>query len=308
MSESSDRISLETPAKAICSVPYLLGYVPDRHLVILALSDAGRLIVTGSIELAKARFRWPQLPQLIANGVTKMILIGYGPAESVTPAIDHLQALLTDCNIEVVEALRVSDGRYWLYDCDDVSCCPPEGRPIGDETSVDAAFVATGAVAAPNRESIRAYLDPAPDAPAVAAVLAELKEPLGEHKGVFRRAMEAADAGDLPTVHQTATLGRRLAGENGVDAAVAAIDDTAPEVDRVRLWVWLTRQLSGEYRAHAAAVCAYAAWRSGRGILAIDAVELALSIQPGNHLAQIMHHALAQALSPDSALDTSPAP
>ncbi|MGJ3561103.1 DUF4192 family protein [Streptomyces sp. INA 01156] len=34
-------------------------------------------------------------------------------------------------DVPVVEALCLSDGRFWSYCCDDEACCPPEGVPMG---------------------------------------------------------------------------------------------------------------------------------------------------------------------------------
>src|SRR5439155_11102098 len=138
------------------------------------------------------------------QGVTRTLLVGYGPAASVTRTVLPAAAALRAHGIGVGELLRVADGRFWSYLCGSAACCPPEGTPFDVvATEVAAAATYAGRVAPADRAAPTAALA-APDGAALAAASAA-----AERAASSPRAAAAAGAG-----------ARRLAGRRALDVAL----------------------------------------------------------------------------------------
>jgi hypothetical protein len=72
------------------------------------------------------------------------VVAGYGPGPLVTPVADALRDAAARTGVELLDVLRVQDGRFWSYLCREPSCCPPEGVPF-DAAAHPAAAVLAGA-------------------------------------------------------------------------------------------------------------------------------------------------------------------
>ena len=73
---------------------------------------------------------------------------------------------LSGVGLQVLDALRVTDGRWWSYLCTEPDCCPPEGRrydPTANQVTASAVFA--GQVALPDRAALVAQVAPV-DGPA----------------------------------------------------------------------------------------------------------------------------------------------
>jgi hypothetical protein len=126
------RLAVRSPADLIAAVPYLLGFHPADSVVVIAMR--GRRVVFA----ARADLPPPGAdPQPAARHLAEVIarqeaaaatVVGYGPASRVTPAVDAVGDALTGTGLLVLDALRVTDGRWWSYLCVEPGCCPPDGR------------------------------------------------------------------------------------------------------------------------------------------------------------------------------------
>src|SRR5262249_55613363 len=98
---------------------------------------------------------------LARQHATAVVVIGYGPAERVTPVMAGIFEVFTAHQIRVHDALRVSDGRYFSYLCHNPSCCPPDRVPF-DPASNPLAAQATlaGLQALPDRATLTAQVAP----------------------------------------------------------------------------------------------------------------------------------------------------
>ena len=150
-------------------MPYLLGFHPDRSLVVIgARPPRDRVHVT-------FRYDLPDPPGSASAGeiaghaaavfarehVTMAIVAGYGPGSLVTPVAVELRTRLAGAGIEVREMLRAEDGRYWSYLCHDPACCPPEGVPYDVPSSTVAAeMTVAGNTALPGRAALEAAVAP----------------------------------------------------------------------------------------------------------------------------------------------------
>jgi hypothetical protein len=159
---------VRSPADLIAAVPYLLGFHPVDSVTVVAVRD-NQVVFAARHDLPEpgvaqdaAESEARHVAMVVARqGVQGATVIGHGPAARVTPAVLSLGDALDRLGIPVLDVLRVTDGRYWSYLCDDPSCCPPEGLPCDpDRTAVAAAATYAGQVALPNRESLAAQLAP----------------------------------------------------------------------------------------------------------------------------------------------------
>jgi hypothetical protein len=161
-------LTVRSPADLIAAVPYLLGFHPQDSLTVVAVRDR-RVVFAARHDLpdpgtptdaveAEARHVAVVVARQDVQGAT---VIGHGTADRVTPAVLRLGAALQGLGITVLDVLRVTDGRFWSYLCDDLSCCPPEGLPCNSaSTAVAAAATYAGQVALPDRETLAALLAP----------------------------------------------------------------------------------------------------------------------------------------------------
>ncbi|MEU7806754.1 DUF4192 domain-containing protein [Micromonospora sp. C72] len=164
-STEQPRLSVRSPADMVAAVPYLLGFHPADSVVVVAVrgrrvvfAARGDLPAPGADPGPAAR----HLAQVVARqDADAATVVGYGPAARVTGVVDAIGDALTAAGLIVLDALRVTDGRWWSYLCAEPSCCPPEGTPYDPAASqVSAAAVFAGQVALPDRAALAAQVSP----------------------------------------------------------------------------------------------------------------------------------------------------
>jgi len=314
---------LTSPADLLCAVPYLVGFHPAESLVVTGFTGRppdGRLrlttrwdlpLVPGALDLV--------VPLLAREGVTQVMIAGFGPGALVTPAMDAVVPMLREAGVDVVEALRAEGGRYWSYLCRDVRCCPPEGVPYDARSSAIAAEATVhGMVALPDRHSLRRSLTPVDG-----RERASMRRATARATAEFRRRLAAADRPDdfaaefvaagmarvrhALRVHRAGgRLGDDEAARLGLDLAVIRVRDEAwilIDDDTIgahlELWRDLARRLEPRFTPPAASLLGAAAWRNGECALAGLAVERALGADPGYTMARLLLEGLRNLVSPD---------
>ncbi|MBU8857904.1 MULTISPECIES: DUF4192 domain-containing protein [unclassified Micromonospora] len=159
------RLSVRSPADMVAAVPYLLGFHPADSVVVVAVrgrrvvfAARGDLPAPGADPGPAAR----HLAQVVARqDADAATVVGYGPAARVTGVVDAIGDALTATGLVVLDALRVTEGRWFSYLCAEPSCCPPEGTPYDPAASqVSAAAVFAGQVALPDRAALAAQVSP----------------------------------------------------------------------------------------------------------------------------------------------------
>ncbi|WP_035697646.1 DUF4192 family protein [Glycomyces tenuis] len=103
---------------------------------------------------------------------------------------------------------------------------------------------------------------------------------------------------ELPDTADIAALGLALGDLDIRDHAIDRINSGDFEGNRTDLWIWLARHLEEELVAPAATVAGFAAYRFGNGVLALEALELALRARPNYRLAQMLMAALQAGIPP----------
>jgi hypothetical protein len=123
-------------------VPYLLGFHPEHSLVVVAICGAhGRVKVAFRFDLpdppipeGATEIADHTAPLLHRNGLTTVVVIGYGPGALVTPVIDTFRVVLAREGVRLQDLLRVHEGRYWSYLCADRPAAPPMARRSATRT------------------------------------------------------------------------------------------------------------------------------------------------------------------------------
>jgi len=309
-------IRVASPADLLDAVPYLLGFHPDRSIVVVAFRQP-----PGQFHVA-FRYDLPDPPAtesaldiaghaaevLTRSSVSCAAIIGYGARSLVAPVFRQISLQLATAGIMLIEALRAEGGRYWSYVCQNPDCCPPEGVPFGQVPGPAAvAAVTLGLTALPSRAHLAATIAPQ-DGPARRAMrhattdarrwLARLaRDPANfraqvtaSGRDLISAAVAASSNGDRQSDSDAARLSVLLTDIRVRDEAWAQIDPAAirPHLD---LWSDMTRR-AVENVAACASLLAFAAWTAGDGALASIAIERALAADPGYSMARLIAQAL----------------
>lgn len=322
------RFSLRSGAELIAAVPYLLGFHPADSVVVVGMRGPRVTFVARAdlAGLAGSAAAARHLAVVVAQQRTdRATVLGYGPASRVTPAVDAVRQALAEVGVGVLDALRVTDGRYWSYLCQEPGCCPSDGTAYDSGTSqVAAAAVLAGQVALPDR----------------AALVAQVASVEGDERARLRRATRRAGRRFADLVARTpgadrsgGQSGRRPGGRSVRAAGSIAIraaqrrhrrgerldddevawlswlltDQTVRDLAWARtdgratditLWADLFRRAEPELIAAPGSLLAFAAWRAGEGALAAVALERVLAPHPDYSLALLVDDLLRRGVPP----------
>jgi hypothetical protein len=351
-------ITLRTPAELADALPYLLGHRPEDSIVLVALHDRdgrGRFGGRARLGVPANPDDWDSAARQLVHGlVTGSERRGARPeqmvaylcqepskGESGQQVMSRLrplaQKLRVECgtfDVPVVEALCISDGRFWSYCCDDRSCCPAEGVPMGlPGTSVLAAAATyAGIQVRGTLRELRARLLPRDDFAAAEqeaaldrAGLTLIPRMLSEEEGedVARETLALADRvmkrlDEAPFLAGVAESDRRDDGllDHGEAAKlIIGLQDRTTrdraaewmEADEagpaLRLWRALARRCVGSYGEHAAApltLAGWVAWSAGDELEAREALAMALGADPEYLFARLLHQACNEGLDPEA--------
>ncbi|WP_225830328.1 DUF4192 domain-containing protein [Streptomyces sp. NK08204] len=356
LADHTTQVTLRTPAELADALPYLLGYRPEDSMVLVGLHDregrgrfGGRARLAIPVDQEDWRAAAGQLVRgLIAGserrGARPEQIVAYvcqepAPGESGQDVMRRLQPLAqllrTECgalDVPVIEALCISDGRFWSYCCPTAECCPGDGSPMGlPGTSVLAAAATyAGIQVRGSLRELRARLLPWEAAAALEQEVAldaagmslaprildeatraqVAEETLGLAERVIRRFAAAApvsgahpaDVRDdgLLAHDEAATLILGLQDRTTRDRAAAWMegDEAGPAL---RLWRALARRCVGPYGEHAAApltLAGWVAWSTGDELEAREALAMALGADPDYLFARLLHQACNEGLDP----------
>ncbi|MEU7850038.1 DUF4192 domain-containing protein [Micromonospora parva] len=314
------QLAVRSPADLIAAVPYLLGFHPTDSVVAVAL--VGRQIVFAARADLPDRTDPGGLAEHLAGVISRQgaeaaTVVGYGQPERVTPAVDAVCHALGDTGLRVLDALRVTDGRWWSYFCTEPDCCPPEGRRYDPTVSrVTASAVFAGQVALPDRAALVAQVapvdGPARDAARAATAraerrLAELVEQAPESDLLGARSLRSAGVAAIREAQRRQRRGERLDDDEVAWLTVLMthlpVRDHAWERtdgrDRdIALWTDVLRRAEPEVAAAPGALLAFAAWRAGQGALAAVALERTLGLHPDYSLALLLDDLLRRGVPP----------
>ncbi|MDQ1035747.1 hypothetical protein QFZ75_002163 [Streptomyces sp. V3I8] len=355
------QVTLRTPAELADALPYLLGYRPEDSIVLVALHDRdgrGRFGGRARLGIPGNGDDWPSAAHQLTHGLVKgserrgalpesmvaFLCQDPGEGESGRAVMERLrplaQLLRTACgalDVPVIEALCISDGRFWSYCCPSEHCCPSDGTAMGlPGTSVLAAAATYAGLqirgtlrelrarltpwqtkAAPEQESAldamsAALIPRILDDESRAGVAAQTLELAGQVMRRFADATPVARGSGIPPADlrddellrhdEAAMLILGLQDRTTRDRAAQWMegDEAGPAL---RLWRALARRCVGSYGEHAAApltLAGWVAWSCGDELEAREALAMALGADSAYLFARLLHQACNEGLDPES--------
>ncbi|MFI6525420.1 DUF4192 domain-containing protein [Streptomyces uncialis] len=354
--EPDTPIKVRSASELADALPYILGYRPEDCVVLLGLRQRdgyGRFGGRVRLGIPARAEDWPAVARQLARSLiiggehrgdksdAIVVFVCKEPTEGETGqrVRDRLQLfvqlLRTSCGdfgVPVVEALCISDGRFWSYCCPG-GCCPPEGTSMGLPGSSALAAAATYAGlqvrgslkefqarlrpkdgAAPGQEAaldaarrtLRPRIDDETSRPAVTTATLDLAR-----RAMVRLAdrpttpgrMDMDDQDDALLTHdEAAALIVGLQDRETRDEAAEWMEGTDAEL-ALRLWRALARRCVGPYGDHAAApltLAGWAAWSTGDSLEAREALAMALAADPDYLFAWLLHTACNEGLGAEA--------
>ncbi|MFI2102141.1 DUF4192 family protein [Isoptericola sp. NPDC019693] len=293
---------LRTSRDLLAAVPYLLGFRPRECVIVVAVTDEGRVGLVARTRLADLDGRRGAVAGRLVDGSgdaaadaagggeddavgEAMLVVARAAARAGARVV--LVALYSDlppdrarpCGVSVVAALEellapAVDVEGWLVgadgyrglECVDPACCPARGRPLGEleHGEVGAAFVVAG----------RAIADSEEEAHRIRVLPARVRDRVAKAAGRAERAYAAAQvlppdlSRDVPRGGSAAPSAARVPG-------VAASD--APgrwRAEAYGVWCDLVRQAAAELRSGGAADVDLPPARLGRLAVALADVRV----------------------------------
>ncbi|MBA9004328.1 DUF4192 domain-containing protein [Thermomonospora cellulosilytica] len=319
-------LTIRSPQDAVSAVPYLLGFHPAHSLVAVGYAGTGgntcamRLDLPHPGEADLAHSLADRVAEaLTRNGFHHAMLLGYGDAEHVAPVIDVTRRSLEAHGISIQEALRVHDGRWWSYLCDNPGCCPADGTPYDISSSIVAAEATlAGHAAYPDRDALVESVRRLPDTDgriraatgraerrligwiATGRPSKEIRADMVKEAVPLVTRLTAAVPDALPTDDETAWLGVLLTDLRVRDEAWVRINADDPAND-ITLWRHVVQRVHSPYVPAPACLLAYAAYCTGDGGLANVALDRAAEADPAYSLAALLREVIHAAIPPSRA-------
>lgn len=317
-------IKLRSPGDLVAATPYLLGFHPTDSVVVAAFRGsrvvfAARSDLPGPDTPPPPRMAREVVELAARQGPDGVAILGYGPAARVDELLRPVREEAERRGFAVKELLRVADGRWWSYLCENPECCPPEGTPFDPAASeVAARCTVEGLAAAASRSELaravapvdgadRAAVDDATDRAELQLQQWLAGLPEGERldaittrgTAAVRGAIERYGGGGRLDDDELALLSIMLVSIPVRDAAWRAITTVEPHL---RLWTDVTQRADPALVPAPASLLAFTAWRAGDGALARLALERALHEDPSYSMATLLLDGLTRGVPP-SALD-----
>ncbi|MFB7181129.1 DUF4192 domain-containing protein [Streptomyces sp. NPDC056257] len=354
-SAAGPQITLRSPAELADALPYMLGFHPSDSLVLVAVhGEGGRFGGRLRVGIPTAPAEWEDTARQVADclirgserrgGKPDGIVVylcqeprgeegGRQVMTRLRPLAQRIRLACGALDVPVLEALCLSEGRFWSYVCPDERCCPAEGtRLAAVGTSVMAAAATFAGLQvrgslkeiegrlAPLRGPVAAEAERALDRAAAALMPRILDGATREEVGAetislardLMRRMTLAppvEGGTHADDWDDALLGHDEAASLILGLQDREIRDIAAEwmedeeaAPALRLWRALARRCVGAYGEHAAApltLAGWVSWSTGDEPTARIAFGLALRADSEYRFAQLLHHACNEGIDPE---------
>ncbi|WP_405132918.1 DUF4192 domain-containing protein [Nocardia sp. NBC_01388] len=333
---SSSEIVLKEPGHFIAAVPAMLGFVPERSLVVALLRQAPdrthEVQLVARLDLPTAGDDYAQLPHRIADvcgrsGVVAALAVIVddrtsrpgegrdGGAADHRPLVDALQDRLAGCDVVLAGAWGVSrigdTAEWWNIELPQCHGLVPD--PSASQVAATRVF--DGLALRSSREELADSI--AVDEAIREQVSAALPIAVAEAHRRFVRAIEinnpdAYSRMALWQVMSVITQARDLVEISPRTIAEVAVALRDPAVRDVMfgvgggtharaaedLWGVLTRALPDPDRAESAMLLGFSAYLRGDGVLAGIALEQALASDPEHRMAVLLDIGLQTAMPP----------
>lgn len=314
------RANLTGPGALIGALPAVLGFIPEKSLV-LASIERGELGAVLRVDLSERVIDdIDRLVEVVSNArpeaVVAVVVDADGAGCSSCAAdyrdlVGALAAALAEVGIVLADAHVVDViGRGGRWFCADG--CGAHGLIDDPQVSpLAAAAVLEGRRLYANREELTALI--AVDDPRHSAALAQLIAQLDATGGV--RADDPGERTRRAVASVIEAAGRVAAGAVLVDAELAELGCALTDIDTrdilyalavgmsagdaESLWAVLARTLPGRARVEALVLLAFSAYARGDGPLAGIALEAAIGCDPTHRMATMLDTALHAGMRPE---------
>ncbi len=317
--------TLNRPGALIAALPAILGFVPERSLVLVAVDDGelgSVLRVDLGAGLAEAVGRLAEVAAAVRPAAVIAVIVDADGAHCPLCGTEHrhlcavLEQELSRHGIVLVAAHLVDrvapDGRWRCVD----GC--GAGGPVDDPAAspLAAAAVLDGRRLYRRRADLQAVIA-TDDAARSAAVAAVIGERAASRAAACRTDPDGRARRDVEQMIATAVAvaaGRRVSGTELADLGCALADVTVRDTlfalavgeradEAETLWVVLSRTLPEPWRAEALVLLAFSAYARGDGPLAGVSLEAALRRAPAHRMAGMLDTALQSGLRPERIRD-----
>ena len=304
-----------TPLDLIALVPVVLGFHPQDSVVLLTFGPPGGAF-HARVDLPPDRAGQLEVVDVLvsavaANGVRRAAALLYtDDVEAAQSQAELLTGRLLELGVEIIDVLRVDDGRW---------------HPMPDDGSAGTAYelethpftaerVFAGQVVHRDRAQLADSLVGTDEDDAVQVALAATR-----FADLVRTSAEAAASAPELLRTEAIWLQRRLLrrvehggafgpGEAGRILVLASLvptrDAAWATIDRetsgthVELWRELVRRCPRDLLPGACSLLAFAAWQHGDGALAWCALDRCLEVDPDYSMAQCVAEVLTRAVPP----------
>ena len=149
-----DVVKVGTPSDLVAAIPHLLGFVPSESVVILGLAGRkGRIAFTMRLDLVEedndalvAEHLAMRLGHERVDAAAVFVFTSERPTGAWLPRRPLVDALDDELPVPVREAVLVVGDRFWSYFCDELDCCPLEGRDVDRDSEGAVAMAAAHAL------------------------------------------------------------------------------------------------------------------------------------------------------------------
>lgn len=303
-----------TPADLVAVVPAVLGFHPEDSVVLLTFGPPGggfHARVDLPVESSEQEAVVDVLVDaVLANEVRRAAVLVYSDDLEVAQAqAQALLARLRALDVEVIDALRVDDGRWFSMPDDggpgtayDLESHPFTARRVfeGQVVHRDRAELADSLVGTDEEDAVEVALSATryADLLACSHVSEHPSDLLRDEARWLQRRIRARVGDGAPLDVQDAA--RLLVLASLVPTRdVAWAEITRPTSrEHVELWRDLVRRSPRDLLPGAASLLAFAAWQHGDGALAWCALDRCLEVDPDYSMAHCVAGALTRAVPP----------
>lgn len=290
-------MDIHSPRQLLAAIPHLLWFHPQDGVVVAALDEAQVQLV--------ARYDLDDDPavDVVCNALRRAQTPGYVVVTYDVPGRDPIAPFREQLrDYTMLDAIAVTAGRWRSYLCQDVDCCPQDGRPLDE--SVDplaAALVAAGSAPYPSRLHLERALEPVTLSEDDHARRASAFTALTAHgpTELLHEARQVLRATGPLTWRQVALMCSALVDIRVRDAVLRELyEDAAARLAARGNLIAVLQRAPQDAAASVACVLAGCAWLDGNGAVARMAVDRCREVDPGYSLARLLDRALAHHIPP----------
>ena len=325
MTKPKKEIQIDGPANLLATVPFLLGFHPEKSLVIVAVKGQhDQVVVSMTLDLPDkikdldAKFMSNLKDTLKRSGADGLVAMFYVEAKPHRlQSISELLMKEISTEFHVRDILWVCDGNWASYLCSDESCCPKEGRKLEiDKPSLaKTELVLAGRSVVSKRSDINNFLEITTVNQDLIPILSQLarQKAKAEHSQALEK-WESSQFKFLTAKKAIQDLNLKLSARllfgltdipirdallaHHIDLAQINEDPNQYLFEIAQNWAEVAKVSPEAFRPPICTCVAIFMWQAGEGILARSAVGFALAQDPQFHLAKLINNALDSGMPP----------